>query len=87
MVIPGTPVGVQYCPLIPQAQHDPGPGNLQPQHNAQLLPNYPLQIQKALRMFIPGTPVWVQDTPPPNIQAYDLAGQVPRTVSDPSPIG
>jgi len=37
-------------------------------------------------MFIPGMPVWIQGTPLANIQAYDVARQVPLAAPDPSPI-
>jgi len=86
MFIPGTRVGVQDGPAVPQAQNNPCSANLHPQNNPQLAANNPAQIQPALPMFISGTPVRVQDAPPADIQAHDVARQVPLAASDPSPI-
>jgi len=63
MLITCTQVGVQHGLAILQAQNNPGSVNLQPQNSPQLAANIPVQIQLALPIFIPATPVRVQDAP------------------------
>ena len=68
---PGPAQNAPAPPANPQAQNNPPPP-ANPQ--AQLIPHpsahIPAQIQQAVAVFIPGTPVWVQH-PPANPQAQN----------------